>query len=112
MGWAIKAADEFGIPEIQFWTASACSFMRHYSIQSLVISGDNFTTDGSLDTPIDWIPGKPDIRLKDIPSFIQDAPAGVLSSFGVNQSQVPQHLHNRSTRIALKATTAEEPIHY
>lgn len=32
---------------------------------------ESFTSDGSLDTPIDWIPGMRNIRLKDIPSFIR-----------------------------------------
>ncbi|KAM7261763.1 hypothetical protein ACFE04_020840 [Oxalis oulophora] len=93
MGWAIKAADEFGIPEIQFWTASACSFMAYLHFTQLLdrdiipFKGDNFTTDGTLDTPIDWIPGMPDIRLKDMPSFIHKAPAGVLFDFLSSEAQ-------------------------
>ncbi|KAL5556086.1 hypothetical protein UlMin_038322 [Ulmus minor] len=29
MSFGIKAAEEFGIPEVQFWTAAACSFMGY-----------------------------------------------------------------------------------
>ncbi|KAL4645296.1 hypothetical protein ACB092_02G225800 [Castanea dentata] len=34
MSFAIKAGEELGIPEVQFWTASACGFMGYvYSIE-------------------------------------------------------------------------------
>ncbi|KAH7510754.1 hypothetical protein JRO89_XSUnG0255100 [Xanthoceras sorbifolium] len=35
---------------------------------------ENFLTDGSLDTPIDWIRGMPNMRLKDLPAFIREDP--------------------------------------
>ena len=37
----------------------------------LCFSDENFVSDGTLDTRIDWIPGMSNIRLKDIPSFIR-----------------------------------------
>ncbi|KAK6237975.1 hypothetical protein QUC31_003444 [Theobroma cacao] len=77
MSFAIKAAEVLGIPEVQFWTASACSFMGYLQFSELLERGiipfknENFLSDGTLDTPIDWIPGMSNIRLRDIPSFIR-----------------------------------------
>ena len=34
-------------------------------------SGENFISDGTLDTIMEWIPGMKDIRLRDLPSFIR-----------------------------------------
>ncbi|KAL5556292.1 hypothetical protein UlMin_038528 [Ulmus minor] len=36
MTFGIKVAEEFGIPEVQFWTASACSFMGYLLASKLV----------------------------------------------------------------------------
>ncbi|THF99949.1 hypothetical protein TEA_002189 [Camellia sinensis var. sinensis] len=77
MNFAMKAAEEAGIPEVQFWTASACGFMGYLHYPQLVQRGifpfkdESFQSDGSLDTTIDWIPGMRNIRLKDMPSFIR-----------------------------------------
>ena len=35
----IKAAEEFGIPQVQFWTASACSFMGYLQFDELLKRG-------------------------------------------------------------------------
>ncbi|XP_058179556.1 linamarin synthase 2-like [Rhododendron vialii] len=77
MSFGIEAAKEVGVPEVQFWTASACSFMGYLHYRELIKRGifpfkdENFVTDGTLDTPIDWIPGMKDIRLKDLPSLLR-----------------------------------------
>nr|QEA68979.1 UGT85K23 [Panax ginseng] len=77
MGFTIKAGIEFGIPVVQFWTASACGFMGYFQYPELIKRGlfpfkdQSFRCDGSLDAKVDWIPGMRNIRLKDIPSFIQ-----------------------------------------
>ncbi|KAM1268016.1 hypothetical protein ACFX2I_000370 [Malus domestica] len=77
MGFGRQAAQELGIPEVQFWTASACGFMGYLQYGELIKRGiipfkdGNFMHDGTLDTPIDWIPGMRNVRLKDIPSFIR-----------------------------------------
>ncbi|KAL7611772.1 hypothetical protein Lser_V15G06818 [Lactuca serriola] len=77
MTFAIKAAKDFGIPEVQFWTASACAFMGYLQYREFIKRGivpfkdDNYLTDGTLEKPIDWIPGISSIRYKDIPSFIR-----------------------------------------
>ncbi|PON47647.1 UDP-glucuronosyl/UDP-glucosyltransferase [Parasponia andersonii] len=77
MTFGIEAAKEFGIPEVLFWTASACSFMGYLQFDELLKRGivpfrdENFIQDGTLDTPIDWIPGMKNMRLKDLPSFMR-----------------------------------------
>lgn len=35
------------------------------------MSDENFMHDGTLNTPIYWIPGMKNVRLKDIPTFIR-----------------------------------------
>ncbi|XP_043707527.1 7-deoxyloganetin glucosyltransferase-like [Telopea speciosissima] len=77
MSFSIKAARELGIPEVQFWTASACGFMGYLHFDELIKRGivplkdEKDISNGYLDTPIDWIPGMKDMRLKDVPSFIR-----------------------------------------
>ncbi|KAL6227735.1 hypothetical protein ACLB2K_001692 [Fragaria x ananassa] len=74
MGFGREAAVELGIPEVQFWTASACGFMGYLQYGELLRRGmapfkdEEFKSDDPLlDTTIDWIPGLKNVRLKDIP---------------------------------------------
>ncbi|KAA8530838.1 hypothetical protein F0562_005538 [Nyssa sinensis] len=75
--FATKAAQVVGVPELQFWTASASGFMGYFQYPEFIKRGivpfkdESFLSDGSLDTPIDWIPGMRNIRYKDIPSLIR-----------------------------------------
>ncbi|CAK9148709.1 unnamed protein product [Ilex paraguariensis] len=77
MTFTIDAAEELGVPIIQFWTLSACGFMGFYQLHNLLEKGftplkdASYLTNGYLDTVIDWIPGMKGIRLKDIPSFVR-----------------------------------------
>ncbi|KAK8479645.1 hypothetical protein V6N13_021261 [Hibiscus sabdariffa] len=77
MGFGSKAGRLLGIPEFQFWTTSACGFMDYLMYKELFERGivpfkdENFVNDGTLDTPLDWILGMSNMRLKDIPSFIR-----------------------------------------
>ncbi|KAL5556079.1 hypothetical protein UlMin_038315 [Ulmus minor] len=71
MSFGIKAAEEFGIPQVQFWTSSTY---------------ENFMHDGTLETTIDWIPGMKDIRLRDLPSFIR-TPEHIMFDFVRTESQ-------------------------
>lgn len=77
MGFGRRAGKELGIPEVQFWTASACSFIGYLHFSELINRGivpfkdESFMHDGTLDTPINWIPGMKNIRLKDLPSFMR-----------------------------------------
>lgn len=41
----------------------------------LFFVGNNYKTDGSLDTPLDWLPGMNGMRLKDMPTFCHTADA-------------------------------------
>ncbi|KAK9157098.1 hypothetical protein Scep_003672 [Stephania cephalantha] len=76
MTFTIDAAEELGVPEVLFWTTSACGYMAYLHYHSLFQRGlaplkdSSYLTNGYLETPIDWIPGLKDIRLKDIPNFI------------------------------------------
>ncbi|CAL0329479.1 unnamed protein product [Lupinus luteus] len=78
MSFAGKVAKDLGIPEFVFWTASACGLMGYLQYHQLVqraifpYKDENFETDGTFDTNLDWIVGMKDIRLKDLPSFIRD----------------------------------------
>ncbi|XVE86801.1 hypothetical protein DITRI_Ditri18aG0063400 [Diplodiscus trichospermus] len=94
MSFAIKAADVLGIPEVQFWTASACSFLGYLQFSELLKRGifpfknENFLSDGTLETPIDWIPGISNIRLRDIPSFIRaNNPDDIMFDFTGSEAQ-------------------------
>lgn len=77
MGFGVKASGELGIPAVQFWTASACGFMGYLQYSELVKRGiipfkdESFLSDSTLETPLDWVPGMDNMRLKDIPSFIR-----------------------------------------
>ncbi|KAJ1696242.1 hypothetical protein LUZ63_004754 [Rhynchospora breviuscula] len=77
MSFAQRVAEELGILALVFWTTSACGFMGYLHFSELIQRGytplkdESYLINGYLDTPIHWIPGMRDIRLKDIPSFIR-----------------------------------------
>uniref|UniRef100_A0A0D3DQX8 Glycosyltransferase n=1 Tax=Brassica oleracea var. oleracea TaxID=109376 RepID=A0A0D3DQX8_BRAOL len=58
MTFTLDAAEELGVPNVLFWTTSACGFLA-------------YLYENCLDTEIDWIPTMKNLRLKDIPSFIR-----------------------------------------
>nr|GMC52358.1 7-deoxyloganetin glucosyltransferase-like [Ipomoea batatas] len=57
MSFTVDAAEELGIPEVLFWTTSACGF--------------SYLTNGYLETELDWVKGMKGIRLRDLPSFFR-----------------------------------------
>jgi len=71
------ASEQLGIPVIMFFTLSACAFMGFYQFRNFLEKGltplkdASCVTNGYLDTVINWIPGMKEIRLKDLPSYIQ-----------------------------------------
>ncbi|KAG5111135.1 hypothetical protein JHK82_040358 [Glycine max] len=77
MTFTLDAAEELGVPEVLFWTTSACGFMCYVQYQQLIekdltpLKDSSYITNGYLETTIDWIPGIKEIRLKDIPSFVR-----------------------------------------
>ncbi|XP_062007475.1 linamarin synthase 2-like, partial [Rosa rugosa] len=73
MGFGREAAVELGIPEVQFWTASASGFMGYLQYGELLKRGmapfkdkEYNSDDPVLNTPIDF-PGVKNATLKDIP---------------------------------------------
>ncbi|KAA8538101.1 hypothetical protein F0562_027709 [Nyssa sinensis] len=77
MSFTLAAAQELGIPEVLFWTTSACGFMGYVQYPILIEKGliplkdESYMTNGYLDKVIDWIPSMKGIRLKDFPSFVR-----------------------------------------
>ncbi|KAK7860221.1 linamarin synthase 2, partial [Quercus suber] len=59
MSFAIKVGEELGIPEVQFWTTSACGYMGFLYFSELIKRG------------IIPFKGLKNIRLMDLPSFIR-----------------------------------------
>ncbi|CAN1351779.1 7-deoxyloganetin glucosyltransferase [Linum perenne] len=77
MSFTLDAAEELGVPEVLFWTTSACGFLGYMHYRDLIDRGytplkdESYLTNGYLDTVIDWIPGMKNIRLKDLPTFLR-----------------------------------------
>ncbi|CAL8138681.1 unnamed protein product [Prunus armeniaca] len=80
--FTIIAAEEIGAPIVLFYTIAACSFMGFIQLRAVVEKGlaplkddESCFTNGYLDTVLDWIPGMRDIRLRDLPTFLQTTSA-------------------------------------
>ncbi|KAH6827545.1 UDP-glucosyl transferase 85A3 [Perilla frutescens var. hirtella] len=93
MSFTLKAAERFRLPEVLFWTASACGILAYTQYRDLVEKGYTplqdmkQVTDGYLETTINWIPGMNNIRLRDIPSFIRTTdPNDVMLNFVIQES--------------------------
>ncbi|KAL1225801.1 UDP-glycosyltransferase 85A1 [Cardamine amara subsp. amara] len=77
MSFTLDAAEELGVPEVLFWTTSACAFMAYLHFYLFIEKGisplkdESYLTKEHLDTTIDWIPSMKNLKLKDIPSFIR-----------------------------------------
>ncbi|GMH24705.1 hypothetical protein Nepgr_026548 [Nepenthes gracilis] len=77
MTFGMKAAQELRIPNVQLWTASACSFMGFLHFRELLKRGilpfkdEKSLADGSLDSSINWIPGMKNVRFKDLPNYVK-----------------------------------------
>ncbi|XP_062028555.1 7-deoxyloganetin glucosyltransferase-like [Rosa rugosa] len=69
MNFTVEAAQELGLPEILFWTTSACGFMAYMQYQNLIDEGliplkdASCLTNGYLETEIDWLSGMRGVRL-------------------------------------------------
>ncbi|KAF8370168.1 hypothetical protein HHK36_031799 [Tetracentron sinense] len=88
MTFSLKVAEELSIPEILFWTTSACGFLGYAHYCHLIERGltplkdESYLTNGYLDTIIDWVPGMKDVRLRDFPSFIRTTdPSDLMLNF-------------------------------
>ncbi|KAM0936304.1 putative 7-deoxyloganetin glucosyltransferase [Dioscorea sansibarensis] len=77
MSFTLDVAKELLIPEVLFWTTSACGFMAYMHYHHLIQKGlvplkdMEDVNNGYLETVIDWIPGMKNTRLRDIPTFIR-----------------------------------------
>ncbi|KAJ4851592.1 hypothetical protein Tsubulata_024728 [Turnera subulata] len=94
MSFTVDAARELGIPEVLFWTTSACGFLAYVHYRHLVEKGftplkdESYLTNGYLETAIDWIPGMKDIRLRDIPTFIRTTDSeDIMVNFVLSETQ-------------------------
>ncbi|XP_059648051.1 7-deoxyloganetin glucosyltransferase-like [Cornus florida] len=77
MNFTLKVAEELGIPEVLFFTPSACGMLGYYQFQELIERGyfplkdESCLSNGFLHTAIDWVPAMKGVRLKDLPTFIR-----------------------------------------
>ncbi|KAL2342126.1 hypothetical protein Fmac_010066 [Flemingia macrophylla] len=92
MSFTVKASDQYGLPNILFWTHSAGGFMSFKQCKNLMERGliplkdANYLTNGHLDTVIDWIPGMMNITLRDLPGIYRTTdPNDMLLDFVVEQ---------------------------
>ncbi|KAK1385951.1 7-deoxyloganetin glucosyltransferase [Heracleum sosnowskyi] len=93
MSFTLKAAEQFGVPEVLLWTTSACGLLAYMQYHQLVGRGYapledmSCVTNGYLDTVIDWVPGMKDMTLKDFPSFIRTTdPNDVMLNFVIDET--------------------------
>ncbi|KAK4354668.1 hypothetical protein RND71_026862 [Anisodus tanguticus] len=77
MSFTLAAAEELGVPEVLFWTTSACGFLGYMHYATIIENGysplkdASFLTNGYLETTLDCIPGMKDVRLRDLPNFLR-----------------------------------------
>nr|AAV32497.1 UDP-glucuronosyltransferase [Arabidopsis thaliana] len=76
MSFTLDAAEELGVPDVLFWTPSACGFLAYLHFYRFIEKGLSpikgiMADESSLDTKINWIPSMKNLGLKDIPSFIR-----------------------------------------
>nr|BAG80542.1 glycosyltransferase [Lycium barbarum] len=77
MSFTFAAAQELGVPEVLFWTTSACGFLGYMHYSTIIEKGytplkdASYLTNGYLETTLDCIPGMENIRLRDLPSFLR-----------------------------------------
>ncbi|XP_058096859.1 7-deoxyloganetin glucosyltransferase-like [Magnolia sinica] len=109
MSFTLPVADELSIPEVLFWTTSACGFLGYFYYWQLIERGftpfkdDSYLTNGCLDTRIDGLPGMKDIRLRDFPSFIRTTnPDDIMLNF------VDQEAHRASKASAVLFNTFDD----
>ncbi|GFS35146.1 UDP-glucosyl transferase 85A2 [Actinidia rufa] len=94
MSFTLEAAEKFGVPEVLFWTTSACGFLGYTQYKHLVERGltplkdESCHRNGYLNTTIDWLPGmNDDIQLRDMPSFVRTTdPDDIMLNFLIQES--------------------------
>ncbi|KAL8156014.1 7-deoxyloganetin glucosyltransferase-like [Apium graveolens] len=126
MTFTMEAAQQFNIPELLFWTASACGLIAYMQYHQLVEKGytplqdTSYETNGYLDTIIDWAPGMKDVKLKDFPSFIRTTdPNDIMLNFFIAEiaaipiaQAVIINTFDALEQDALEAVSASQPNIY
>ncbi|KAM0936945.1 putative 7-deoxyloganetin glucosyltransferase [Dioscorea sansibarensis] len=75
--YTLEVAKELNIPDFFYCPVSACGYMGFIHYKELIDRGitplksESDLSNGYLDTPVEWIPGLNNIRLRDLPSFIR-----------------------------------------
>ncbi|KAK6135444.1 hypothetical protein DH2020_030813 [Rehmannia glutinosa] len=94
MSFTLDAAEKLNIPEVVFFTTSACGFMGYCNYVELVNRGlfplqdESQITNGYLETELDWVPGMKHIRLRDFPSFIRTTdPDDIMVNYNILQTK-------------------------
>ncbi|XP_020888631.1 UDP-glycosyltransferase 85A2 [Arabidopsis lyrata subsp. lyrata] len=94
MSFTLDAAEELGVPEVLFWTTSACGFMAYLHFHLFIEKGlcplkdESYLTKEYLDTVIDWIPSMKNLTLKDIPSFIRTTnPDDIMVNYALRETE-------------------------
>ncbi|CAI9770071.1 unnamed protein product [Fraxinus pennsylvanica] len=109
MSFSLDFVEQLNIPEVMFYTTSACGFIGYLHYGELVARGyvplkdESCFTNGYLEAEIDSIPGMKGIRLKDIPSFIRTTD---LNDIMLNYNIV-QHEHASRAKAILFNTYDE-----
>ncbi|CAN6887150.1 unnamed protein product [Brassica oleracea] len=82
MSFTLDAAEEQGVPDVVFWTTSACGLMAFLHFQLFIEKG----LTPFKDTVIDWIQSMKIFRLKDFPSFIRTTdPDDIMLNFSIRE---------------------------
>ncbi|KAM3342326.1 hypothetical protein P3S68_027292 [Capsicum galapagoense] len=94
MSFTLSAAQSLGIPQVFFWTPSACGLLSYMHYRDLVEKGytplkdESYLTNGYLETTLDWIAGMKGIRLRDLPTFIRTTnPDEYMIKFIIQETQ-------------------------
>ncbi|KAL0335105.1 UNVERIFIED_CONTAM: 7-deoxyloganetin glucosyltransferase [Sesamum radiatum] len=93
MSFTLDAAEKLNIPEVVFFTTSACGFQAYRYYGELVTLGlfplkdESQISNGYLETELDFIPGMKNIRLRDFPSFIRSTdPDAIMVHYNILQT--------------------------
>lgn len=112
MSFTLAAAEELGIPEVLFWTTSACGCLAYMHYANLVEKGltplkdASYLSNGFLEQELDWIPGMKGIRLKDLPSFLRTTnPDDYMINFVIQETERAK----RASAIVLNTSQELEP---
>ncbi|KAJ9705799.1 hypothetical protein PVL29_003755 [Vitis rotundifolia] len=112
MSFTLDAAEKFGVPEVVFWTASACGFFGYRHYRNLIRGGliplqdESCLSNGYLDTVVDFVPGKKKtIRLRDFPTFIRTTD---LNDIMLNFVMVEAERASRASAVILNTFDALE----